>query len=119
MIGYTGSILIGTSMSKNKTGKELTYEEIGEKLKISPQQVHKIEKEAFNKIIKRFETNSGLNIFDAIIVISQYLGIEPEQCYKKLDKDNHERLCQYIQDEYGHIVKGFTPTPENFKDLFH
>jgi DNA-directed RNA polymerase specialized sigma subunit len=106
-------------MSKNKSGKELTYEEIGAKLKISPQQVHKIEKEAFNKIIKKFESVSGLNIFDAIIVISQYLGIEPEQCYKKLDKDNHDRLCQYIQDEYGHTVKGFIPQQTNFKDLFH
>jgi transcriptional regulator with XRE-family HTH domain len=96
-------------MSKNKTGKELTYEEIGDRLGISPQQVHKIEKESFNKIIRRFESLTGLNIFDVIIAISQHFGIDPDQCYKKLDKDNHNKLCQYIQDEYGHTVKGFTP----------
>lgn len=105
-------------MSKNRTGKSLTYEEIGEKLEISPQQVHKIEKEAFNKIIRRLTTCTNANIFEAILSVSEYFGIDPDQCYKKLDKANHEKLCLYIQEYYGQTVKGFKPTEESIEDFF-
>ena len=105
-------------MSKNRTGKSLTYEEIGEKLNLSPQQVHKIEKEAFNKIIKRMTATSKTNVFDVILSLSEFLGIDPDQCYKKLDKFNNEKLCLHVRDHYGKNVAGFVPSQIGFEDLF-
>jgi hypothetical protein len=73
------------SSKKNPSGKEKTYEEIGEKLKISPQQVHKIEKEAYNKIIGNIMKKQNVDVFDAVLYFSVLFGSEPEQCYKKLN----------------------------------
>ena len=76
------------SSKKNPSGKEKTYEEIGQKLKISPQQVHKIEKEAYNKIICNIMNKYNVDVFDAILQFSALFGAEPEQCYKKLNTVN-------------------------------
>lgn len=104
---------------KNKTGKSLTYEEIGSKLKMSPQQVHKIEKDAFNKIVKRFMTIMDINIFDSMVLLSDYFGLDPDQIYKKLDDNNYQILCEYIYDEFGKEMEGFVKPEENgFKKLF-
>lgn len=82
----------------NPSGKEQTYEQIGHKLKISPQQVHKIEREAFNKIIRRVMEKNNMDIFDSIIYFSKLFGVEVEQCYKKLDKVNLDLLNDYLKD---------------------
>lgn len=105
-------------MSKNRTGKCLTYEEIGEELEISPQQVHKIEKEAFNKLVKRLAVYPQSNIFEAILTLSEYLGIDADQAYKKLDKNNYDELCMYVQENYGKAVEGFVPPEANGLESF-
>lgn len=105
-------------MEKLRTGKSLTYEEIGERMDISPQQVHKIEKEAFNKIIKRFMISSGKNIFDTVLFVCEYLGIDPDQCFKKLDKENYETLCIYVEETYEKKIKGFKRSENPFEGLF-
>lgn len=97
-------------MTKNRTGKSMTYEEIGKELAISPQQVHKIEKEAFNKIIKRMAMYPNTNMVEVVLTISEQFGIDPDQIYKKLDKDNNEKLCLFVQEHFGKTVKGFVPT---------
>lgn len=76
------------SSKKNPSGKEKTYEEIGAQLKISPQQVHKIEKEAYNKIIGNIMVKQKVDVFDAVLYFSALFGSEPEQCYKKLNTAN-------------------------------
>jgi transcriptional regulator with XRE-family HTH domain len=103
-------------MSKNKTGKCFTYEEIGEKMDLSPQQVHKIEREAFNKMIKLLSVNN--NIFDVVLGLSSYLGLDPDQAYKKLDKQNKDKLSMHIKDHYGMTVEGFTPAASGIEDFF-
>jgi hypothetical protein len=97
-------------MSKLRTGKCLTYEEIGQKLEISPQQVHKIEKEAFNKIIKRLSQYPGTNIFEAIVTVSDMFGIDTDQSYKKLDAENREELCLFVEEHYGRTIDAFIKT---------
>lgn len=87
-------------LSKNKTGKSLTYEEISKKLNISPQQVHKIEREAFNKLIKRLSEKSGESIFQTIVFLSKYLGIDTDQIYKKLNRENYDSLKAYVEENY-------------------
>jgi hypothetical protein len=76
------------SSKNNPSGKEKTYEEIGAKLNISPQQVHKIEKEAYNKIIGNIMVKQKMDVFDAVLYFSILFGAEPEQCYKKLNPAN-------------------------------
>ncbi len=105
-------------MSKNRTGKCLTYEEIGEELSISPQQVHKIEKEAFNKLIKRLAVYPQSNIFEAIITLSEYFGIDTDQAYKKLDKTNYNNLCIFVQKYYGKTIEGFVAPEDSGLEYF-
>lgn len=92
--------------SKNKMGKEMTYEEIGTVMDLSPQQVHKIEREAFNKMVKRLMLSTHMSIFDTIIVLSTYMGIQLEQAYKKLDSENLQLLSEYTKENYGRHIKG-------------
>lgn len=92
-------------MDKIKSGKSMTYDEIGEKMKISPQQVHKIEREAFNKIIRSFMEKNNENIFTTIVNISEYFGIDSDQCLKKLDKVNTDILNEFVEKNYGRKTK--------------
>lgn len=92
--------------NKNPTGKCLTYEEIGSIMNISPQQVHKIEKEAFNKFLRSWKVKLNMDIFDSIIFVSSFLGIEHKQCFKKLDKENKEDLKQYLLEHKGMYFDG-------------
>ncbi len=80
------------SSKKNPSGKEMTYEEIGNKLNISPQQVHKIEKEAYNKIIANIMAKNKMDVFDAVLYFSILFGAESDQCYKKLNASNKQLL---------------------------
>lgn len=100
---------IKCNSNKNKMGKSMTYEEIGEVMDLTPQQVHKSEKEAFNKLVKGLMINANMSIFDSIIAISKYLGIEVEHCYKKLDKENKQTLSAYTFEKYGRRIKGIKP----------
>jgi len=106
-----------SNISKNKMGKCLTYEEIGEMMELSPQQVHKIEREAFNKMIRHLKNSSTLTIFETILAISSYLGIEPEQAFKKLDEENLSQLSIYTKEEYGKPINGVTII-ENPLDIY-
>lgn len=90
-------------LSQNKlkqiNRKELTYEEIGKIKNISTQQVHKIEKEAMNKILRRMVEKNKLDIFDSILYFSHLFGLPVEQCYKKLDAYNKDLLKQYFEEK--------------------
>ena len=94
------------NISKNKMGKSLTFEEIGTVMELSPQQVHKIEREAFNKMLRGLMVSANLNIFDTLIVLSSYLGIDTDQAYKKLDTENMELLSLHTKEYYGKHIKG-------------
>lgn len=95
-----------SNVSKNKMGKCLTFEEIGGVMDLSPQQVHKIEREAFNKIIKNMMITANLTIFETILSVSSFLGLDPEQAYKKLDSENLTTLSEYTKSQYGKSIKG-------------
>jgi DNA-binding XRE family transcriptional regulator len=86
----------------------LTFEEIGQELDISPQQVHKIEKEAFNKVFQGLLTLEKYNPVEIVSFICNYFGIQPDQFMKKLDKKNKEKLLTYISSEYEKYVPGIT-----------
>jgi hypothetical protein len=103
----------------NKTGKCLTYEEIGSIMDISPQQVHKIEREAFNKLVKGLSMYPGVDIFESVMEISKYLGIDTDIAYKKLDDSNLEKLNKYIFEKYGKKVNGYEPkSTDSIEDMF-
>ena len=109
-------------MSKNinKMGKSMTYEEIGGVMNLSPQQVHKIEREAFNKMVRRLMNSTKMSIFDTVIALSTHLGIDLEQSYKKLDEENLELLSIYTKEEYGRHIDGVSikKVSEQLKDYF-
>ena len=77
-----------------KVQKNLTYEQISEKMGISPQQVHKIEKDALNKIMDGL--GDSFTNFDKVIALCSYLGTEPHQIYNKLNKPNRDLILEQI-----------------------
>lgn len=87
--------------SHKKVKKYMTYEKIGNELDISPQQVHKIEKEAINKMISGIVADSRFNVFDTILELSSFFGVDPHQIYGKLNKENKGKLYEYIQNHHG------------------
>lgn len=107
-----------SNSNKNKMGKCLTYEEIGTVMELSPQQVHKIEREAFNKIVRRLMNVAHLSIFDTLLVVSSQFGIDIEQTYKKLDDENMQLLSEYTKDNYGRNIKGVEIKKNPIGDLF-
>lgn len=107
------------SKNSNKTGKSMTYEEIGNVMNLSPQQVHKIEREAFNKMVRRLMNSTKLSIFDTIIALSKHLGMELDQAYKKLDQENMEILSEYTKEEFGRKISGVPDRKtDTIKDYF-
>jgi len=95
-------------MRRPKISKNLTFEEIGQELDISPQQVHKIEKEAFNKVFQGLLSLEKHTPVELVAGICDYFGIQPEQFMKKLDKKNREVLLTFISSEYEKYVPGIT-----------
>jgi hypothetical protein len=97
----------------------LTYEEIGTKLSISPQQVHKIEKEAINKLFKRLFDCTNYTPVEITTGVCEYFGVNPDQIYKKLDESNKAILLRFVQNEYGMSVPGFKDVDvDSIEDLF-
>lgn len=88
------------SSKANPSGKEKTYEQIGKIQNISPQQVHKKEKDAINKIIRRTIELKNYDIIQSITYFCTMFGVEPEQCLKKLDFANKELLSVYMKENY-------------------
>lgn len=84
-----------------KVRKFLTYDQIGSLKGISPQQVHKIEKEAINKIIYMMYEDERFNIFEIIIALSDYFGVSPQQVYGKLNDSNKQLVYDYVYEKYG------------------
>lgn len=84
-----------------KVKKNLTYEQIGDILTISPQQVHKIEKEAINKIINILMDDGRFNIFEIVINVSEVFGVEPHQVYGKLNAKNKQLMYSFVNEAYG------------------
>lgn len=106
-------------MKNLKIQKNLTYEEIGNKLSISPQQVHKIEKEALNKLFKRLNDCTEFNPVQIMIGVCEEFGVNPEQIYKKLDKTNKNTLLKFVQEEYGKKIPGLEEAEiDSIEDLF-
>lgn len=108
--------------ASKKIGKERTYEQVGDQLGISPQQVHKIEKEAINKIIRRLNNFGQFNIFDIVVGLSEEFGVDPSQIYSKLDEENAETLKEHVYKIYGKKAEGFSPfskkSSADIDDLF-
>lgn len=84
-----------------KVKKNMTYEKIGEEVGISPQQVHKIEKETINKIINTINEEGRFNIFQIVLNMAELFGVEPHQIYGKLNKKNKQLMYQFIQENFG------------------
>jgi len=107
------------SNNQKRIEKELTYEEIGKKIGISPQQVHKIEKDALNKIIRMMRNCSPNNtIFEILFAVSDHLGISLEQLYNKLDKENLDVLGLFVQEQYGKTIEGWSPDENPLEKFF-
>lgn len=108
-------------MKATKINKNMTYDEIGTVMNISPQQVHKIEKEAFNKMFMRLNACGTFTPVEIVLSLCDYFGIQPDQCLKKMDKPSKEVLFVYVQEQYGSKVPGFTKSKidvESIEELF-
>ena len=83
-----------------KVKKNLTYEQIGELVGMSAQQVHKVEKEVINKIV---DTLSGTeyNIFEVILSMCEMFGVEPHQICNKLDEKNKQHVYRFVKESYN------------------
>ncbi len=107
------------AITQKRIEKEMTYEEIGAVVGISPQQVHKIEKDALNLMLKRLINCSPQNtIFELMFAMSDYFGISLDQLYSKLDKENLDSLAKYVQIQYGKTIEGWVPSEDPLGELF-
>lgn len=95
-------------MRQPKITKSLTFEEIGGILDISPQQVHKIEREAFNKLFSGLLTSNQFNPVELVSGVCNFFGMQLEQFMKKLDKKNKENLLKFISGEYEKYIPGIS-----------
>jgi transcriptional regulator with XRE-family HTH domain len=82
-----------------KVQKNKTYEQISERMGLSPQQIHKIEKDAINKMMDNL--GDSFTNFDKVIALCSYLGTEPHQIYNKLNKKNRELILEQISKNIG------------------
>jgi hypothetical protein len=64
-----------------KPNKKMTYEEIARIYDITPAKAHSIAKTAYNKMIKAFIENHGINIFDTAGKALQGPATQPLQVY--------------------------------------
>lgn len=107
-------------MKPLKIAKALTFEEISKILTISPQQIHKIEKEAFNKMYERTCNCKSFTPIEVVLGLCDYLGIQPEQFINKLDVKNKNMLLNFIKKDYGKNVEHLLVKEEveNIEDAF-
>ena len=82
-----------------KVQKNKTYEQISERMGLSPQQIHKIEKDAINKMMDNL--GDSFTNFDKVIALCSYLGTEPHQIYNKLNNKNRELILEQISKNIG------------------
>lgn len=90
-----------------KVRKFLTYDKIGSLKGISPQQVHKIEKEAINKMVLALHEDGRFNIFEIIIGLSDFFGVSPKQVYGKLNENMQQIVYEYVYERYGQTHKDY------------
>lgn len=107
-------------MRDHKIQKCLTYEEIGKRVNISPQQVHKIEKEAFNKMFSRLSCSTEFTPSEIVHGMCRYFGVSHDQVIKKLDPINKNKLLLAVQEETGKDVSEFLEETEceSIEELF-
>lgn len=79
----------------NKFDK-LTYDEISKIYNISPNKVHNIVKNAYNKMVNYYVDVLQFNIFDVVLFLSKFLGITEKEAFEKLDKKNKIRLKKEV-----------------------
>lgn len=66
------------------TKLQLTYEEIGKRVGLSPQQIHKIDKIAVAKLVYRLHEKDGGTWFDAATAVMVGLQIAPHKFWQGL-----------------------------------
>jgi predicted DNA-binding protein YlxM (UPF0122 family) len=80
---------------------QLTYEEIAELYKISPNKVHDIVKSAYNKMVNFYVDKFEMNIFDAVMELRQVMNMSEKEAFDKLDDSNRMK----IKEEAIHRMK--------------
>ena len=71
---------------------QLTYEEIADLYKISPNKVHAIVKSAYNKMVNYYVEKFGMNIFDAVMELRQTMNMSEKEAFDKLNDENKIKL---------------------------
>jgi predicted DNA-binding protein YlxM (UPF0122 family) len=71
---------------------QLTYEEIADLYKISPNKVHAIVKSGYNKMVNYYVEKFGMNIFDAVMELRQTMNMSEKEAFEKLNDSNKIKL---------------------------
>ena len=71
---------------------QLTYEEIADLYKISPNKVHAIVKSGYNKMVNYYVDKFGMNIFDAVMELRQTMNMSEKEAFDKLDDANKIKI---------------------------
>lgn len=83
-----------------KQNKKMTYEDIARIYDITPAKAHSIAKTAYNKMVKGFIENHGINIFDTVLIIRAYFNMDEQEAYDKLNDEYKVALKEYAQKEF-------------------
>jgi predicted DNA-binding protein YlxM (UPF0122 family) len=71
---------------------QLTYEEIADLYKISPNKVHAIVKSGYNKMVNYYVEKFGMNIFDAVMELRQTMNMSEKEAFDKLNDENKIKI---------------------------
>lgn len=86
---------------KEKRNRPLTFEEISNETDIPLNQVHKSFRTGYNKFIEGLEKLTDMSIFETVLAVREYFGIEAEEAFRYLNDENKERIRQCAIAEYN------------------
>jgi hypothetical protein len=82
---------------------ELTYDQLGKILNISPNKAHLEVKRIYNIIIERMVHEKKINIWDSVVAIKDLFGMTEKEAVNKLNKKLRKELSDDAKEKYGDI----------------
>jgi hypothetical protein len=82
---------------------ELTYDQLGKILNISPNKAHLEVKRIYNIIIERMVHEKHINIWDSVVAIKDLFGMTEKEAVNKLNKKLRKELSDDAKSKYGDI----------------
>lgn len=82
---------------------ELTYEQLGKILNMTPNKAHLEVKRIYNIIIERMVHEKNINIWDSVVAIKDLFGMTEKEAVNKLNKKLKKELIDDAREKFGNV----------------